>query len=281
MSVLKTIDIEPTTVCNLKCPFCFGPKVESVKGELSLETWKETIIRFKNWGVENVVISGGEPLLYKNIEELIKFIKHNDLSIVLSTHGRFRNKLLKIVEYCDWISLPIDGYKNDTAYTLRTDNVSNQEILKTAKLLKLKNPKIKIKIGTVATKVNIDEIENINSLLDENIGIFDTWKIYQYTPRRKYKENSDHLSIDDSMYEELVSKINALNKNKRIVYSSNESRKNAYLFIYYDGDVTLVNCGNDFGDDVIGNVKTFDNINLKKIVYNLKNNHTSNYKNTY
>ncbi len=67
--MIKSLDIEPTTICNLKCPFCFGPKVVSKKTELNIDIWKNAISKFRNQGVENIVISGGEPLLYDNILE--------------------------------------------------------------------------------------------------------------------------------------------------------------------------------------------------------------------
>lgn len=280
--MIKSLDIEPTTICNLKCPFCFGPKVESRKTELDIKVWKDSLFRFRDKGVQNIVISGGEPLLYNKITELVIFLKGLGYNIVISTHGRFKEKLFEIAPYCDWISLPIDGINDKTTQIMRTDAYSNQQILETAKELKSFYNHLGIKIGTVATKENIHEILEIGELLETNSSILDTWKIYQYTPRRKYKNLKDSLFITDEEFFKLSSLIsNRISDKIRVVYSSIESRKNAYTFIYHNGDVNLVNVGNELEDLNVGNIQNFDEIDFSKIYSFLDANHIKNYFQTY
>ncbi len=280
--MLKSLDIEPTTICNLDCPFCFGPVIEKRSTEINIKIWENALIEFKNLGVENIVISGGEPLLYSNILELVRFLKCLDYNIVLSTHGRKKKILFEVAKYCDWISLPIDGISTEMINSMRTDNYSNLEILKTAKELKMKYENLRIKIGTVATKRNLDEILKVGELLQNNAGIFDTWKIYQYTPRRKYKNLKDSLIITDNEFQELSDNIRKyVSAELKVVYSSNVSRQSAYVFIYHNGDVNLVNAGSDFEDLLVGNIERFNDINLSKINSVLSPNHLNNYNNTY
>lgn len=280
--MIKSLDIEPTTICNLNCPFCFGPKVEMRESEIDLSVWKDALHRFKNLGVENVVISGGEPLIYKGIVELVTYLKLLKFNIVISTHGRFKEKLFAVAPYCDWISLPIDGISSEMSSLMRTDNYPISEILATASELKNMHSNLKIKIGTVATRKNIQEIIEIGKLLADNQKFFDTWKIYQFTPRRKYKTNKESLSINDKEFADLSNLINEiLPSEMKIVYSSNDSRRNAYTFIYQNGDINLVNVGDNFEDLLVGNVSDFDRINFKKIDEVLNSNHYSNYTNTY
>lgn len=279
---MKTLDIEPTTICNLKCPFCFGPKTTSNKTEININTWKSVIIKFMNHGVKNIVVSGGEPTLYKNINELLRFIKDLNLNIILSTNGRFTKKIFELADVCDWISLPIDAVTKNISHIMRTDKYPASKILETAKSLKKYNPKIKIKIGTVATKKNIDEIYKIGCLLESNSNILDTWKIYQYTPRRKFKENKIANELPDESYNKIVKLISTRFSEKiKIVSSSNLSRKNAYCFIYHNGDINLVNVGNDFNDLYVGSALELENINMEMILSILNHNHKSNFESTY
>jgi MoaA/NifB/PqqE/SkfB family radical SAM enzyme len=252
------------------------------ESEIDLSVWKDALHRFKNLGVENVVISGGEPLIYKGIVELVTYLKLLKFNIVISTHGRFKEKLFAVAPYCDWISLPIDGISSEMSSLMRTDNYPISEILATASELKNMHSNLKIKIGTVATRKNIQEIIEIGKLLADNQKFFDTWKIYQFTPRRKYKTNKESLSINDKEFADLSNLINEiLPSEMKIVYSSNDSRRNAYTFIYQNGDINLVNVGDNFEDLLVGNVSDFDRINFKKIDEVLNSNHYSNYTNTY
>ncbi len=280
--MIKSLDIEPTTICNLNCPFCFGPKVEKRETEIDLTVWKAALHKFKSLGVENIVISGGEPLLYKGIEELVTYLKFLKFNIVISTHGRFKEKLLAVASYCDWISLPIDGITSEMSHLMRTDNYPITEILATASELKNTHSNLKIKIGTVATKKNIHEIIEIGNLLADNQKHFDTWKIYQYTPRRKHKNHKESLSITDNEFYDLSNLIKeTMPTEMKIVYSSNESRRNAYTFIYQNGDINLVNVGDNFDDLLVGNIREFDKIDFLKVNEILNTNHYSNFTNTY
>lgn len=280
--MIKSLDIEPTTICNLKCPFCFGPKVVKKTTELDIEIWKDALLKFKNQGVQNVVISGGEPLLYENILDLVKFLKKSGFNIVVSTHGRFKQKVFEIAPYCDWISLPIDGFNQKTISIMRTDNYNNNQIIMTADELKKSFANLKIKIGTVVTRKNMHEILSIGKFLEKEKLSFDTWKIYEYTPRRKFKDFKDELCISTEKFNSLCIELkNLISKDIRVVFSSIESRRNAYTFIYHNGDVNLVNVGKHFGDLKAGNIQNFDDIDFQKIYSILNSNHISNFDKTY
>ncbi|MDB5282450.1 MAG: radical S-adenosyl methionine domain containing 2 Pfam: Radical, partial [Bacteroidota bacterium] len=209
-------------------------------------------------------------------------LKYLNFNVVLSTHGRKEKKLFEVAKFCDWVSLPIDGYSNAMTGLMRTDNHPNSKIFNTGNALKSNFKHLKIKIGTVANKKNIQEIFEIGKLLEQNMNCFDTWKIYQYTPRRKHKTHRDSLVISDDEFGELTSLIKErISKDMRIVYSSNEARKNAYTFVYQNGDVNLVNIGDSFGDLLVGNINNFESINFSKIESILGSNHQTNYDITY
>lgn len=106
--------------CNLRCPFCHNP--ELVKSEL-LE--KQPVIRGdelienikkRSNFIEGVTFTGGEPLLYDNLEYLLKNIQNmTDLSIKIDTNGTLPDRLEELLEYVDYISMDIksspDKYK--------------------------------------------------------------------------------------------------------------------------------------------------------------------------
>lgn len=83
--------------CNLRCSYCdteWACEKEAFNEQLSKEELYEYI---KETKVNNVTITGGEPLWQENIKELLEFLsKDDDLHIEIETNG----------------SIPLDEYTN-------------------------------------------------------------------------------------------------------------------------------------------------------------------------
>ncbi len=63
---------ELTYRCPLKCPYCSNPlKLRQYQDELSTETWKRVIGESAKLGVIQMHFSGGEPLVRRDLHELI------------------------------------------------------------------------------------------------------------------------------------------------------------------------------------------------------------------
>lgn len=63
---------ELTYRCPLHCPYCSNPVQLSRSGtELTTEEWKRVIGEASALGVVHILFSGGEPLLYKDLPELV------------------------------------------------------------------------------------------------------------------------------------------------------------------------------------------------------------------
>ena len=93
---LKDIRISVTDRCNYRCPYCmpleiFGEKYAFLgrKDILSFEEIERLVRLFVSLGVEKIRITGGEPLVRKDIEKLIRNIRSlsDELDIALTTNG--------------------------------------------------------------------------------------------------------------------------------------------------------------------------------------------------
>ncbi|MBI4708613.1 MAG: radical SAM protein [Candidatus Portnoybacteria bacterium] len=105
-NLLLELRIHVIEECNLKCVYCLSnapfisEKRENNKTKLSLDEIKNNIKQAKDLGIKVVSITGsGEPLLYRNLKELIDFIKSLDLRVVL-----FTNSLLLSKELAEWLN---------------------------------------------------------------------------------------------------------------------------------------------------------------------------------
>lgn len=80
---IENVDWQITSRCNRSCGYCYGP---SKGDDLPLENLKMIVDILISQGVRQIGITGGEPLLYPKIEELIGYIKSHGISIYLSTN---------------------------------------------------------------------------------------------------------------------------------------------------------------------------------------------------
>ena len=82
---LKEIIISITNRCNLRCIMCQIPL--QTNGEMATEELKELIKDAANLNPNSIVFSGGEPLLRKDIFELISFANHHRINTCLTSNG--------------------------------------------------------------------------------------------------------------------------------------------------------------------------------------------------
>lgn len=86
--------------CNFRCPFCHNAPLV-IPEKLVQDTSDEAVLSFlkKRVGVlDGVAITGGEPLLHKDIDVLLEKIKELGFMIKLDTNGSFPEHLKSIVE---------------------------------------------------------------------------------------------------------------------------------------------------------------------------------------
>jgi len=77
--------VEVTDECNLSCNGCYRNRIT---GDRSFESVCDEIIECqKKTHCDTMVVSGGEPLLYPNIVELIRFIKEKKLKPLILSNG--------------------------------------------------------------------------------------------------------------------------------------------------------------------------------------------------
>ena len=83
-----TLLAELTHRCPLHCPYCSNP-LELVRGnnELTTSEWKRVFTEARALGVLQLGLSGGEPLLRKDLEELAEHARREGLYSTLVTSG--------------------------------------------------------------------------------------------------------------------------------------------------------------------------------------------------
>ena len=87
--------------CNFRCPFCHNAPLvlpERLEGD---ENGAETVLAFlkKRQGIlDGVAVTGGEPLLHKDIDVFLRQVKALGYRVKLDTNGSFPERLIALVE---------------------------------------------------------------------------------------------------------------------------------------------------------------------------------------
>ncbi len=78
-----TLRIVLTTQCNYKCKYCFAEGEEDKQIRvIPLEKLKPVLKIAKEFGINKIKLTGGEPLLYPEMKELLAYIREIDIPYV-------------------------------------------------------------------------------------------------------------------------------------------------------------------------------------------------------
>jgi len=85
-SPLKRCEIILTDKCNFKCKYCM-PLSPEIRGTLYFNNVRKLINEGIRGNLENIRFSGGEPTLYKGLEDLVSLCRPSMKHIAVSTNG--------------------------------------------------------------------------------------------------------------------------------------------------------------------------------------------------
>lgn len=89
------LDFEITLDCNASCEFCYQRKWVKTHAQLNLGLIKE--ILEKN-NIEEILITGGEPLIYPEITEILKHLEEKKIFFTILTNGKaLDNNMIEIL----------------------------------------------------------------------------------------------------------------------------------------------------------------------------------------
>jgi len=107
----RTIQLHPTRRCNLSCKHCYSSSSPLLKESIDLPALKTFLKYAYDQGFNNISLSGGEPLLYRDLEQLLQFTKELGYNNTMATNGMLlgtaRNQAL--LQYLDLVAVSIDG----------------------------------------------------------------------------------------------------------------------------------------------------------------------------
>lgn len=99
MFELKNLHLRLTAHCNKRCEHCFA-SINDDMPELPVSYWIGLIAAARKMGVKAVTLTGGEPLVYHGITDLLKELEDSVVPIKMETNGvlleRYADNLLRL-----------------------------------------------------------------------------------------------------------------------------------------------------------------------------------------
>lgn len=197
----KSIDVYVSYNCNEKCIFCLTSfTMKGLKeNPFPADKLKRFLYYMRTKGYNNLNFTGGEPVLYGKLRDILQSSKELGYKIQLSTNGCFFAKedvCEDILPYVDYVCLAVHGH-NASLHELHTQTEKSFENLQKA-ICNFRNyAGISFNTNTVLTRFNLSYLLHIvrfilNSNLFSHIVLSNTCPVGDAS--RNYKDISFKMS---------------------------------------------------------------------------------------
>jgi len=161
-----------TDRCNGKCQYCGIPG--RGKKELSREQIFQIIDEFVRSGGSRIALWGGEPLMRKDIGEIISHCRGKGLLTSMDTNGYLVPDRINEIKELDVLVISFDGDEN-----LHDMNREKGSFKKVIKAFESACGKMLVWTITVLTKHNLESIDYILERAKE-YGFYTTWQVLHH-----------------------------------------------------------------------------------------------------
>lgn len=123
----RVVHIHPSLFCNLFCKHCYSSSGPKIKEYLDIASLKNALQVLKKEGYQVISISGGEPLLYKYIEPLLKEGTNLGYRINLISNGGpiNKNSIALLKKHVSSVAISLDGDKETHNFLRNSSNAFN------------------------------------------------------------------------------------------------------------------------------------------------------------
>jgi radical SAM protein with 4Fe4S-binding SPASM domain len=155
-----------TRKCNLKCKHCYSDALDvAAPDELSTFEAKKLLDTVADWGIQLLIIDGGEPLCREDFFEIAKYASDKRMRIVVGSNGtlvdvEMARRMKEVGVQC--VQISIDGAKPETHDSFRGEEGSFDKAMHGVEACK--EAGLPIQFGMVIRKRSLPEIPSMLQL---------------------------------------------------------------------------------------------------------------------
>lgn len=161
---IDTVYFHVTQRCNLQCEYCYNKSNLNKTEELATEKVFQIIDILKKASVKNIILTGGEALLRKDIIDVAEYIKREGFSLTVLTNGVLLGAKSQILKYIDSAIISIDTF--DAQKNLRK-GLDIDALIKNLKGIE-HSLRSKIYLRCVISKQDMDSWKNVKEFCKQN-----------------------------------------------------------------------------------------------------------------
>jgi len=163
---LKMVYYAITDGCNLRCPYCYASSEKCLPGELNTAESMDLVTQVAEFGATTIVFTGGEPMLRKDLFQIVEHAKKSGLRANIITNAtmiRTPEMARRFAELFDQVTVSLDGANARTHDRTRGKGA----FAKTHKALRMLNEAgVVPTINHIVTSDNVDELVDFASFLE-------------------------------------------------------------------------------------------------------------------
>lgn len=193
------VEISPSGACNHRCIFCALDYLEYTPRFLDTALLCERISEMGRLGIKSIMFGGeGEPLLHRNIAEIIRTTKHSGIDAALTTNGTLLTEQIaeQIVTDTSWIKVSVNAGSASTYAALhRTQEQDFSRVMNnlatTASTITRLGASCTLGIQAILLPENVGEMEQL-AIQARDTGasylVIKAYSQHQHSITRRYAE---------------------------------------------------------------------------------------------
>ena len=144
-----------TNRCNFRCDYCHIPLQH--RAEMTTDEWCAAIDQFADAGMGRASFMGGEPLLRKDLPELITHVKRRGVHTSINTNGWLVPQYIDALAQLDLVCITLDGPPE--VHDAQRHPGSHARVLEALGLLRSRGTRTVTM--TVLTSTSIDTVDHV------------------------------------------------------------------------------------------------------------------------
>jgi MoaA/NifB/PqqE/SkfB family radical SAM enzyme len=225
--------------CNLRCIHCYGNAEALPKGIIGREGALRVAQQLVDAGTMRVVLSGGEPLLYKHIFDIVRFLANSGVGVVLGTNGTYVTpKILPDLRKCVRVEVSLDGHEPSLHNRIRPSRAGRgnafAEAIRAIEYCVGEGVEVR-----VLTAVNRHNQEYLEAIADQVIRLnVREWAVSHTLPAGRALPIFSNFSADPLTVAAAVERVRSTYSRLAVAYSNRvQSHDRYYCLVLPDGRV--------------------------------------------
>ncbi len=173
MRTPRSVDVEITSRCNLRCRYCYFFDNAAVEyADLSTDEWLAFFKECGQCAVMNITLQGGEPFVRKDLPELLESIARNRMRFSILSNGTLIDDdiaaFVGAIGRCDSVQVSVDGSTAETHDSCRGSGSFAHAI---QGIRTLQRHRVPVTVRVTIHRHNVRDLEDIARLLLEELEL--------------------------------------------------------------------------------------------------------------